>query len=83
LSVVLHSMKKEGEWKVLIMDHPSTRILSSSCKMSDIVEEGITPEFNQNKNCYFRVCGKTSSVQMKFRTRRIQPVSKFINSRKT
>lgn len=31
-----------GEWKVLIMDSLTTRIMSSACKMSDILEEGVS-----------------------------------------
>ncbi|XP_015270436.1 PREDICTED: syntaxin-binding protein 2-like [Gekko japonicus] len=42
LNDVIRSMKKDGEWKVLIMDHPSTRIVSSCFKMSDLLAEGIT-----------------------------------------
>ncbi|XP_041696058.1 syntaxin-binding protein 3 [Coregonus clupeaformis] len=39
---IIEDCKKSEIWKILILDHFTTKLLSSCCKMSDLMQEGIT-----------------------------------------
>lgn len=41
--------KERNDWKVLVMDRLATRIISASCKMHDIMSEGITSKTKKKK----------------------------------
>lgn len=42
LNDIIGRLQKSKEWKVLVLDHLSTRIISSCCRMHEIMEKGIT-----------------------------------------
>ncbi|XP_065142596.1 syntaxin-binding protein 3 [Paramisgurnus dabryanus] len=39
---IITDCRKSEVWKILILDHFTTRLLSACCKMSDLMSEGIT-----------------------------------------
>uniref|UniRef100_A0A2K5HSK3 Syntaxin-binding protein 3 n=1 Tax=Colobus angolensis palliatus TaxID=336983 RepID=A0A2K5HSK3_COLAP len=49
-ATVFDDCKKEGEWKIMLLDEFTTKLLASCCKMTDLLEEGITVVENIYKN---------------------------------
>ncbi|XP_065598990.1 syntaxin-binding protein 3 [Cyrtonyx montezumae] len=49
-SAIFDDCRKEDEWKVILLDDYTTKLLSMCCKMSDLLAEGITVVENVHKN---------------------------------
>ncbi|KAH0500921.1 Syntaxin-binding protein 3 [Microtus ochrogaster] len=57
-TAVLDDCRKEGEWKIMLLDEFTTKLLSSCCKMTDLLEEGVT-------DCFLRDFGSKSENKYK------------------
>ena len=42
LEAIRSVVPSNGQWKVLVLDEFSTKIISSCCRMFDIMEDGVT-----------------------------------------
>ncbi|XP_042729956.1 syntaxin-binding protein 3 isoform X1 [Lagopus leucura] len=49
-SAIFDDCRKEDEWKVILLDDYTTKLLSMCCKMSDLLAEGITVVEDVYKN---------------------------------
>ncbi|XP_074894928.1 syntaxin-binding protein 3 [Buteo buteo] len=49
-SLVFDDCRKEEEWKIILLDDYTTKLLSLCCKMTDLLAEGITVVENVYKN---------------------------------
>ncbi|KFO06427.1 Syntaxin-binding protein 3, partial [Balearica regulorum gibbericeps] len=49
-SSIFDDCKKEEEWKIILLDDYTTKLLSLCCKMTDLLAEGITVVENVYKN---------------------------------
>uniref|UniRef100_A0A4X1TGW9 Pre-mRNA processing factor 38B n=2 Tax=Sus scrofa TaxID=9823 RepID=A0A4X1TGW9_PIG len=49
-ATVFDDCKKEDEWKIMLLDEFTTKLLASCCKMTDLLAEGITVVENIYKN---------------------------------
>ncbi|XP_068808281.1 syntaxin-binding protein 3 isoform X1 [Struthio camelus] len=49
-SSIFDDCKKEEEWKIIVLDDYTTKLLSLCCKMTDLLAEGITVVENIYKN---------------------------------
>ncbi|XP_032048349.1 syntaxin-binding protein 3 [Aythya fuligula] len=49
-SAIFDDCRKEDEWKIILLDDYTTKLLSLCCKMTDLLAEGITVVENVYKN---------------------------------